>query len=100
MSNYTDKCDTETAELIPNPSKELKRQDLIVDLTDIQSVTLKLQEESATMAEVRRLFDALILRFYFMCKYLSECPDNAENPQVQAAIVKSFTTNLSQRRSS
>ena len=57
-----------------------------------QSVTLKLQEESVTMAEVRRLFDALILRFHSMCKYLSERADVVENRQFEAAVVRSFTT--------
>ena len=48
---------------LPSPSEELKLQDLLVDLTDIQSVTLKLQEDSITLAELRRLFDALIWGF-------------------------------------
>ena len=47
-SPYIDRCDTEIVELLPNPSGELKIQDLIVDPTDIQLVTLKLQEESVT----------------------------------------------------
>ena len=40
---------------------------------------------------MRRLFDALILRFYFMCKYLSERAEIVDNPQFEAAIVKFFT---------
>ena len=74
-----------------SPSEELKLQDLPVDLTDIQSVTLKLQEDSITFAEVRRKFDALILRFYSMCKYLSERAEIVDYPQLEAAIVKLFT---------
>ena len=92
LSSFIDKCDLEIVELLPNPSEELKIQDLIVDLTDIQSVTLKLQEESVTMAEVGRLFDALFLRFHSMCKYLSERAAIVENPQFEAAVAKSFTT--------
>ena len=91
LTPFLDKTDTEIAELLPSPSEELKLQDLLVDLTDIQSVFLKLQEDSITLAEVRRLFDALILRFYSMCKYLSERAEIVDNPQFEAAIVKSFT---------
>ena len=91
LTPFLDKTDTEIAEMLPSPSEELKLQDLLVDLTDIQSVTLKLQEDTITLAEVRRLFDALILRFYSMCKYLSEQAEIVDNPQFEAAIVKSFT---------
>ena len=88
---FLDKTDTEISEMLPSPPKELKLLDLLVDRTDIQSVILKLQEVSITIAEVRRLFDALILRFYSMCKYLSERAEIVDNPQFDAAIVESFT---------
>ena len=68
----------------------MKILDLSVDLTDVQSVTMKLQEESVTLAEVRRLFDALILRFSSMCKYLSERADIVGNPQCEGPVVKSY----------
>ena len=38
LLHFIDKCDSEIAELLRNPSEELKIQDLIVDFTDIQSV--------------------------------------------------------------
>ena len=60
-------------------------------LKNIQSVTLKLQEDSITTVEVRRLFDALILMFNSMCKYLNERAEIVDNPQFEAAISKSFT---------
>ena len=80
LTPFLDKTDTEIVELLPSPSEELKLRDLLVDLTDIQSVNLKLQEDSITIAEVRQLFDALILRFYCMCKYLSERAEIVDNP--------------------
>ena len=91
LTSFLDKTDTGLAELLPGPSEELKLQDLLVDLRDIQSVTLKLHEDSITIAEVRRLFDAFMLRFCSMCKYLSERAEIVNNPQFEAAIVKSFT---------
>ena len=47
--------------------------------------------ESVTMTEVP-LFDAHTLRFHSISKYLSERADIIENPQFEAAVVKSFTT--------
>ena len=94
LTPFLDKTDIEIAELLPSISEELKLQDLLVDLTDIQSVTLKLQEDSVTIAEVHRLFDALILRFCSMCEYLSERAEIVNNHQFEAAIVKSFTVAL------
>ena len=91
MTLFLNKTDTKIAELLPSPSETLKLQDLLVDLTDIQSVTLKLQEDSITIDEMSRLFDALILRFYSMCKYLSGRAEIVDNPQFEAAIVESFT---------
>ena len=91
MSIYFVKFYTEIAELLPNPSEEFKTQALIFGLTDIQSITWKLQEEFFTLADVQ-LFDALILRFHSICKYLSDRADLVDNPQFEAAVVKSFTT--------
>ena len=91
MTPFLDKTDTEISELLASPSEKFKLQDLVVDLTDIQSVTLKLQEDFITIAEVRRLFDASILRFYYMCMYLSERAEIVDNPQFEVTIVKSFT---------
>ena len=48
-------------------------------------------EDSITLAGVRRLFDALILRFLSICEYLSELAEIVDNPQFEAAIVESFT---------
>ena len=50
LSPFIDKCDSDIAELLRNPSEEMKILDLSVDLTDIQSVTMKLRKESVTMA--------------------------------------------------
>ena len=91
LSIYFVKCDTEIAELLPNPSEEFKIQALIFGLTDIQSITWKFQEEFFTLADVQ-FFDALIHRFHSMCKYLCDLADLVDNPQFEAAVVKLFTT--------
>ena len=42
------------------------------------------------MAEVRRFFNVLILRYHYTCKYLSERVAIIENPQFEAAVVMSL----------
>ncbi|ETN21260.1 hypothetical protein PPTG_01499 [Phytophthora nicotianae INRA-310] len=75
-------------DLIPKAAMHRRIEALLKDLRVFQSVTLKLQLEDVTLADVRALFDSIIERFPTTKAKLSATATIVHSPTFEAATVK------------
>jgi hypothetical protein len=61
---------------------------LTAQLTKLQGVTLKLQEEGITLSEVRALFDAVLEKYPSMGEYIGPCGKIVHNVNFESGLVK------------
>ncbi|GMF41544.1 unnamed protein product [Phytophthora fragariaefolia] len=75
-------------DLIPRAAMHRKIEALLADLRVFHSVTIKLQAEDLTLADVRALFDSVAQRFPSMKPKVSASASIVHSPTFEAAIVK------------
>ena len=88
IREYLDTRDSELKLWVPDLYEEKALKELETKLKDIESVTLKLQEEDIDMLSVRKLFDALIKRFPVMAQYLSPTADIVHYQAFESGVCK------------
>jgi hypothetical protein len=80
--------DADIVDMLPTGPQERLLQELLVYMDNINSVSLRLQREAATMAEARTLFDGLVELFPGMEHHLGTAASIVESPAFENAIVK------------
>ena len=88
LKPFLDDEDIDIAVLIPIGSELIKLQNLMNDLEILQPVTLKLQESSCTILEVRRIFDYLLEKYPVMERYLSSSAAIIHSPDFESGLIK------------
>ena len=63
IQHFVDKTDPELLQLLPTPIKERKLTEVLQDMNFFESISKKLQSDETTLADIRVLFDGLILKF-------------------------------------
>ena len=79
---------SDTDDLCLNSSENRRVDSLPVRLKDLESVSKSLQKESATIAEVRVLFDAVMDQYPETASKLSPSAAIVHSPYLESAIVK------------
>ena len=72
IEDYIDDKDIDCMDFLPNAKEFQTKTTLAKEMADIQSVTMKLQEDNINLYDVCILFDSLISRFRKMEKYWSK----------------------------
>ncbi|KAG2908868.1 hypothetical protein PC129_g7306 [Phytophthora cactorum] len=75
------------SDLIPKASMHWRIEALLADLRILQSVSVKLQSEDLTLADVRTLFDSVGQRFPSLKVKLSATASIVHSPTFEAAVV-------------
>ena len=63
IQHFVDKTDPELLQLLPTPIQERKLTEVLQDMKFFESISKKLQSDEKTLADIRVLFDGLILKF-------------------------------------
>jgi hypothetical protein len=78
----------EVSDLLPNNREDREIEDLLTRLKNLDSVTLALQKENTSMADVRGLFDVVIEEYPESACRIGANADIVETPVFEAAGVK------------
>ncbi|GMF31787.1 unnamed protein product [Phytophthora fragariaefolia] len=81
-------------DLIPKAAMQRKIEALLADLRVFHSVTIKLQAEDLTLADVRALFDSVAQHFPSMKPKVSASASIVHSPTFEAAIVKVLSCSM------
>eukprot|EP00644_Phytophthora_capsici_P017640 jgi/Phyca11/120665/e_gw1.42.259.1 len=74
--------------LVPRPSSHRRVFQLLNKLGDLDSVCVKLQSEELTLADVRLLFDAVVVKYPVTASYLKADASIVHSPVFVRAVVK------------
>ncbi|ETO99773.1 hypothetical protein F441_22804 [Phytophthora nicotianae CJ01A1] len=75
-------------DLVPRPSSHRRIVQLLSKLGDLDSVCVKLQSEELTLADVRLLFDAVVVKYPVTASYLKADASIVHSPVFERAVVK------------
>ncbi|ETO99522.1 hypothetical protein F441_23063 [Phytophthora nicotianae CJ01A1] len=75
-------------DLVPRPSSHRRIVQLLSKLGDLDSVCVKLQSEELTLADVRLLFDAVVVKYPVTASYLKADASIVHSPVLERAVVK------------
>ncbi|CAG8529665.1 4164_t:CDS:2 [Acaulospora morrowiae] len=93
LVSYLNEEDKELFKFIPSRSEQNSLKKLLEKLTDFESVSRKIQEDSIDLFTVCCLFDALIDKYPIVEEYLSEHVLIVCNPSFESEICKVITGN-------
>ena len=87
LQEFIDFSDSDLLDFIPSPKELMLLKSLHSQLNDINSVSMRLQEDAANLLKVRLWFDSLVETFPVMATYLSTNASIVENADFESAIV-------------
>jgi hypothetical protein len=98
LEDFIDMDDVQLSELFPSRSDLIRLKTVLFlllfnikalkDLEQFESVTKILQKVDITLAEVREVFDAILLEFPTMSRHLASDGAIVHSPQFESAVVK------------
>ncbi|KUF83134.1 hypothetical protein AM587_10000522 [Phytophthora nicotianae] len=75
-------------DLVPRPTSHRRIVQLLSKLDDLDSVCVKLQSEELTLADVRLLFDAVVVKYPVTASYLKADASIVHSPGFERTVVK------------